>query len=166
MIQHTVTGCGHGQIDCLSTWMENGEAQGYVSYAVFEDTPHIQNIKVNGSHLRRGIATALVRDLQERYPEREIDWGMLTEDGSAFYNQLPFIEVPSEHARDFDKLARLQKRFDALIAKAQSQNKKDSFATYTAAWCLELHIDALKDELFFEKPTKRLIDLSALKKAA
>lgn len=166
MIQHTVTGCGHEQIDCLSTCTQNGDIVGCVSYALFEGTPHIQNITVKDSHKRRGIATALVRDLQEHHPDKEIDWGMLTKDGSALYNHLPFIDVPSEYAKDFDKLARLQQRFDVLIAKAQTQNKEDSFATYTAAWCLERHIDGLKDDLFFKKPTKRLLDLHALKKAA
>lgn len=166
MIGHTVTGCGHGQIDCLLTWTKNGNVVAYISYALFEDRPYIQNIKVDDAHLRQGIATALVLELQKRHPEQEIDWGMLTENGSALYNALTFVDVPSEQAKNFEKLERLKKRFKTFMEQASVQDEKESFATQTAAWCLERHIDCLEEDLVFAKPTKRLLVLPEQEEAA
>ena len=58
---------------------------GTIRYSIFEGRPHISMIEVLEDYRRQGIATQMLRYLQGQYPNEEIVWGYLTEDGSALY---------------------------------------------------------------------------------
>lgn len=82
-IQNQVVSFYSGQMNAvLSALGPNGETIGYIKYAEFQEAPYIQYIEVKEDHRRQGVATALLRELQNLYKSQEIDWGMTTEDGT------------------------------------------------------------------------------------
>ena len=81
MIRHTVFDSHHGQTDERLYVMDEGKLLAYLDYSVYQGEPSIKMIK--SMDQRKGYARALVLALQAEYPETEIDWGMLTDDGAA-----------------------------------------------------------------------------------
>ena len=75
----------HGQIDMLMQAVRGELTVGTIRYSIFEGRPHISMIEVLEDYRRQGIATQMLRYLQGQYPNEEIVWGYLTEDGSALY---------------------------------------------------------------------------------
>lgn len=74
-----------------------GPCEGHIDTALFGGIPSIQHILVSPSCPRQGVASALVRDLQSRFPDTEIQWGGTTPDGAALRDSLPCrsIENPT-----------------------------------------------------------------------
>lgn len=153
-----VLGSGYGQTDIRLTIPG---VEGKVDYSVFEGRPKINMIEVPEGARRKGNASKLLKALQDEFPDTEIDWGMLTEDGSRLYGATKFKDVPSDFADDFAKLN---------SARASLARKKNEFSdmqsrgvTPPAAFFDEWNdlgdkVSELERALEFERPTKRIID--------
>lgn len=156
------TGYHHGQTDARLSIAVNGKPIGFIDYVMYDDKIHISMIKISDSAKRKGYATVALKHLQKSNPDTEIDFGMLTTDGSALHQSLPFVKVPNElYAEAFEKLEQMKLARERLMKQQKSLSKKDD-----KYWGLENDIDDLtyeieKEETYFSirkiKPYKSLI---------
>lgn len=79
----------HIEDDIWATGAEyKGSSVGQVTYAVNPKVKKVaftSNIEVSPNHRRKGIASALVRHIEESFPEHTIDPGEFTPEGSSFW---------------------------------------------------------------------------------
>jgi ribosomal protein S18 acetylase RimI-like enzyme len=77
----------------------NGEIVGTLEYGEYEGKPNVKMIEVQPEHRRQGIATKLLQELQKKYPEQEIDFGMSTEDGTNLLKNITYQVENKEYAK-------------------------------------------------------------------
>ena len=170
----TTTDSYSGQTNHTLTVRTHDGHVGKLEYTEFEGRPAISMVSVPEGSRRRGLGSSLVKELQRRYPDQEIDWGMMTEDGSALRASLRHNEVPNEGVVEkLAELERVTKELAALDAKAAKFNEiksptekqKQKYLEWSASvgdrWN-ELH-DRLYDlerETAGQKPTRRVVDTS------
>ena len=76
---------------------------GYLEYVVYDDKCYVSMIEIKGSEKRKGIATALIKSLQNEY--KDIDYGYTTEEGTELLHALGIREsVDSELTFKFPNL--------------------------------------------------------------
>lgn len=93
---------------------QNNTEIGRIAFSVYQQVPSIQHIT---SKVRRiGLATKMLKYLQSKYPEQEIDFGGLTDDGSHLYKSLNFKEIPNTNY-DFSEYDELIQTKAALYSK-------------------------------------------------
>lgn len=92
----SVTDAYAGQVNECCHAMLDGHEVGRIETSVFEGSPSINWLEVYEGGRRNGVASAMVRDLQERFPDCEIKWGMTTNDGEALRKSLPHRVVIDE----------------------------------------------------------------------
>lgn len=116
---------------------------GKIDYAEFQGKPFIQMIEVAKNSRRNGYATSLILHLQSSYPDQEINWGMLTGDGSKLYDSLPkrFVVNPEYSEKvelliaTKEKIAVYSKLSDAFFSKEYpSEAERNEFTDATADW--------------------------------
>ena len=81
-----LTGCHHRQKDFeLGAWLD-GEPMGYVNFSIFENRLNVHYVFVRPDFRRRGIATAMYRQLAKEHPGQAIQshGNVITDDGWAF----------------------------------------------------------------------------------
>ena len=61
---------------------------GMIQYALFRENIHIQDMLVKHDLKRQGIGTQMINEIKREYPESNINWGMMTPDGSALYESM------------------------------------------------------------------------------
>ena len=86
-----LTGHHHGQSDLKLSLRDKDKTLGTVFYSEYQGRPHIQFIDVKEK--RKGVGKALLKKLQQKYPETEIELGMLTEEGSKLVDSLNFLTI-------------------------------------------------------------------------
>ena len=109
-----------GQIDMLMQAVRGELTVGTIRYSIFEGRPHISMIEVLEDYRRQGIATQMLRYLQGQYPDEEIEWGYLTEDGSALYRAVVDEQHNPEYQKaktDLDEITRL---YDGYVQRMES----------------------------------------------
>lgn len=107
----------HGQIDMLMQAVRGELTVGTIRYSIFEGRPHISMIEVLEDYRRQGIATQMLRYLQEQYPNEEIVWGYLTEDGSALYQAVVDEQPNPDYLRVQNDLEDITREFDAYVRR-------------------------------------------------
>lgn len=161
-----MTGYSHGQSDQRLLALRGNEAVGYIDYSVWHDEVSIKFIKVAPAATRQGIARAMLKHLQGLHPETEIEWGMLTDDGSKLYDKIDFDTViDPTMERKFARLAALRKKEEALQAEADaiwdkqvSPESRERLAALTDEWnAVNDEIHELERELQGRSASKRLI---------
>jgi hypothetical protein len=153
----------HGQHDYALVAFLHDQAVAEVDYVVYQSKPSIQMIDV--SRRRQGIGTAMLRHLQSLFPDTEIDWGMMTDDGSALYGSLTFQDIPNPvYAKLQIALQRTRAKLSNYARQAEmfyanpSEEARLKLQTATTDWD-DLHAREYKIErvLHGMKPSKRLI---------
>lgn len=107
----------HGQIDMLMQTVRGELTVGTIRYSIFEGRPHISMIEVLEDYRRQGIATQMLRYLQGQYPNEEIVWGYLTEDGSALYQAVVDEQPNPDYLRVQNDLEDITREFDAYVRR-------------------------------------------------
>lgn len=107
----------HGQIDMLMQAVRGELTVGTIRYSIFEGRPHISMIEVLEDYRRQGIATQMLRYLQGQYPNEEIVWGYLTEDGSALYQAVVDEQPNPDYLRVQNDLEDITQEFDAYVRR-------------------------------------------------
>ncbi|MFZ3584709.1 hypothetical protein ACOI1H_21510, partial [Loktanella sp. DJP18] len=120
-----------------------------LNFSEYDGAPQIQMIKVAKNRRRSGHATRLLAALQTRYPDHEIDWGCLTDQGAALKAALPVRLVPTPQAPDFPRLDRLRLRLAAMECRISDLHaaRQSKDAVITAYYCLERHVEDLARQL-------------------
>jgi GNAT superfamily N-acetyltransferase len=163
-----VRGQAHGQTDLTLRARVDGKEVGRIDYAEFDGKPSIQMIEVPPEARRQGVATSLLQELQSKYPDQEINWGSLTDQGAKLQEATKFRDVPSEHAPLFEQLKQAQdteraldaermakwevgKPLDQQTPEVQDITARQQDAINTAS--------SLEEQLRGASPTKRIIDV-------
>lgn len=107
----------HGQIDMLMQAVRGELTVGTIRYSIFEGRPHISMIEVLEDYRRQGIATQMLRYLQGQYPNEEIEWGYLTEDGTALYHALMDEQPNPDYLRVQSDLEAITREYDAYVTR-------------------------------------------------
>src|SRR3990167_1898412 len=61
---------------------KTGKQAGYIEYTEFQGNPQISFVKVEPDYQKQGIGKQLVAKLQSEYPDKKIDFGMTTPEGT------------------------------------------------------------------------------------
>lgn len=159
-----VTDAYCGQTNHVLSALVDKDRVGALQYTVFRGVPSISMIDVPASCRRQGFGQALVKELQRQFPETEIEWGMLTQEGDALRRSLTFIPVPTEYASSFDALAATRETLKLLSEK---QRAGTITAAEIAGW--NDHHDKeseLEHLLIGKSAVKYLVDTGAAKMRA
>jgi hypothetical protein len=132
----------------------NGVLAGHLDYSTFDDDVAVQMVFVEPDMRRKGVGSALLRELQRMYPGTEIDLGMLTDDGAKLIDATAFDEVPNGDIPE--KLERLA-AVKAQLADYERRSQQDP-GFRPNDWN-DLHDEEwrLEDETKFAKPTRKII---------
>ena len=152
-IRHSFFNFHHGQSDERLYISVAGEVVAALDYSVYEGQPAIKMIEVRDR--RRGYARALLMRLQSLYPDEEIDWGSLTDDGAKLKAGMKFRNVvdPVMKAKN-DLLDRVRKK----ITKLEQDVTPDNIKQYGELWNRLYDMERrLEDELAFGKISKSII---------
>lgn len=110
----------HGQIDMLMQAVQGELTVGTIRYSIFEGRPHISMIEVLEDYRRQGIATQMLRHLQGQYPDEEIEWGYLTEDGSALYRAVVDEQANPEYQKVKSDLEDITRLYDGYAQRMEN----------------------------------------------
>lgn len=110
-------GAHSGQIDMLMQAVRGELTVGTLRYSIFEERPHISMIEVLEDYRRQGIATQMLRYLQGQYPDEEIEWGYLTEDGSALYRAVVDEQPNPEYQKVKTDLEDITRLYDGYVQR-------------------------------------------------
>lgn len=147
MIRHTTFGFHHDQSD-ERLYIEDGDRLiAYVDYSVYQGQPSIQMIKSSVS--RKGYARNLILKLQSMFPETEIDWGMLTDEGAALHKSMVFKTVIDEPLKQkADLLAKIQAKIEALESNPP---KNRDFALWNRLYDMERRLEGELENVSWSK---------------
>lgn len=162
------TGYHHGQTDMTLYALLDNKVVGYIEYSVYNDTPSIRMIEVDDNYKRRGYAREMLRNLQSKFPETEIDLGMLTDDGDKLVKSLQFDLLPSEYIDDYEHLERLKKEcegikleidgYEGLDYSSLSETERNHlYSLYSKFHDLEYDIEQLEYYLHGKSKVKKII---------
>ena len=84
---------------------------GRIDFSVYQEIPAIHYI--DSKTKRTGLATKMLQFLQSKFPDEEIDFGGLTDDGANLYKSLRFKELPNT-TYDFSEYDDLLKQKEEL----------------------------------------------------
>jgi len=153
--RNEMTGYSHGQKDMVLKAYADREMLGYIVYSEYMNNPHINMIKVMPEYRRSGVARKLVYHLQDMYPDTEIDWGMLTDEGSMLYNSLTFREIPifntERYSKFKNKLSDLLQYFEKNNWQNITDEQRDLY------YRLENIVDKMESSDEFATRVKRII---------
>jgi hypothetical protein len=156
-----------GQTNFTLWAIVNGKKVGQIDYVKFRETVNISYIS-SIRMPRKGIATAMLKELQGLYPETEINWGGLTDDGSKLYAKTQFTTVvnPEVHAKIEQlnsiraEMAEIEAKFNAWheLPEDQREQAREMLAPLTTRWndLRDQEYD-LEGELGDTKAAKKLI---------
>lgn len=167
IFKEELVGHHNGQTDNILRALIGDNPAGRIEYSVYGGKPSIGMIRTEPAYQRQGIATEMLRNLQSKYPNQMIDWGMLTDDGAKLYQSVPKRQVPSEYAAQFarldaaikerDKLMRIADKFQASKNPTQAQRQAMGKVTEPLN-SLHDEIDALESALYGKPKSITLID--------
>jgi GNAT superfamily N-acetyltransferase len=173
MTMHTIhqdhLGYHHQQHDFVLCCLEDGLCIGSLEFVEYEGSPSIQMIEVSPGHRKRGVAAAMMRDLQERYPGIQIDLGTVVGDGGAFFAKLRFntAETPG-YAERKDEIAELGTRLleyaEAALAftRAGKEEERAALVERLSNWNDLLdRKDELERELSEMAPTISIVAIDS-----
>ena len=116
-IKETLTGYASGETYFTMTYEENSKTVGTLEYGEYDGKPNVKMIEISKEYRRKGIATKLLQELQRKYPDQEIDFGMTTEDGTKLLNAITYDVIDKNVVADRKKLKNLQNELNDLQEK-------------------------------------------------
>lgn len=171
------TGASGDEVYMRSEMKDGDKLAGYVEYSVYNDVPAIQYIHTEDDFKRQGVATKLMQDLQRQYPDKEIEFGMTTPDGTKFLDSITYEvknekvaaqkkelqSLKDEMTRNEAELNRLYDKMDNDMLSEAENKKLDKLGE---RWDeLNDGIRNLEDDLWNKKETMRFVRLDDTKKS-
>lgn len=123
-----------------------GEVVGRIDYVEYQGGVTVQWIKVRDDMQRKGIATAMAKELQRQFPDTEVEWSAATNMGAEF------IDALNREFQDNPDYGRLKAAYDA--AKAEYDALQAEFDAWEGG--------PLKDNPDMFQKGERLNELDAL----
>lgn len=139
-IRTECTAAYSGQSNLTDTAFVDGHIVGHLDYVIFRGCVSISHIDVLAR--RQGVASMLLARLQREYAGQEIDWGLLTDEGSHLYKAIPFLRVARPEVLQMrDELACVESRLqqyqvlsDEYAKGPKTQDLHAKFIADVARW--------------------------------
>lgn len=154
MFKNEMRGFHSGQKDLSLRAYIDGKLVGWIDYVDFQGNPSISMIEIEPQYRRRGVARGLIYKLQNMYPDREIDWGMTTDEGGMLYNSLKFKEIP---VFDVERYNKIKKKFDQLTTTMEQDWSSVTDKQRRDWYRLEDIIDRIERSPEFDNQVKKII---------
>lgn len=162
------TGYHHNQTDMSLYALLDNKVVGYIDYSIYDGTPSVRMIEVDDDYKRHGYAREMLRNLQSKFPDTEIDLGMLTDDGYKLVKSLQFDLLPSEYIDDFEHLERLKKEYEGIkleidgyegvvYSSLPETERNHVYSLYSKFHNLEYEIEQLEYYLRGKSKVKKII---------
>lgn len=119
-----------GQSNYTARLMRDGREAGHLDYVVYQGQPSVSYIEVQPSKRRQGVGRMLVQHLQSTFPDQEIDFGMLTEDGAALLAAITRKEPVPEVVAMVHELADIRRELALLDGRSEAF---DTMSTHSDA---------------------------------
>lgn len=114
------TAAYNGQSNYTARLMREGREVGHLDYVVYQGHPSVSYIEVHPSERRQGSGRMLVQHLQSSFPDQEIDFGMLTEDGTALLAAITRKEPVPEVVAMVHELADIRRDLALLDGRSDA----------------------------------------------
>ena len=116
-IKDESTGYGYGETYFTMSYNQDGKTVATLEYGEYEGTPNVKMVKVDPEYRRQGIATKLLQELQKKYPDTEIDFGMTTPDGTKLLESITYDVTDDTVVAKQNEYKALQAELDELQGK-------------------------------------------------
>lgn len=103
-----------GETFATMSYTQDGKTVGTIEYSEYDGKPNVKMIEVEPEYRRKGIATKLLQELQKKYPDAEINYGMTTPDGSKLLETITYDVTDEAVVADKQKLQNLQTELNEL----------------------------------------------------
>ncbi len=107
-INDVSTGYASGETYFTMSYTQDGKVVGTVEYGEYAGEPNIKMIEVAPEYRRQGIGKKLLQELQRKYPETEINFGMSTPDGTKLLDAVTYTQTDEQVVEGKRKLRALQ----------------------------------------------------------
>lgn len=105
----------------------NGEIVGKLNYGVYENEPNVKMLEVAPKWRRLGIATKLLKHLQQLYPDTEIELGYATKLGGKFLKSINRQFIPNlEHQKLSKRLSEIQVEIHRILKQMDNDDYTES----------------------------------------
>lgn len=116
-IKEVSTGYAYNETYFTMSYTQDGKVVGTLEYGEYDGAPNVKMVQVDPEYRRKGIATKLLQELQNKYPDTEIDFGMSTPDGTKLLDAITYDVTDEAVATDRQKLKDLQTELNDLQEK-------------------------------------------------
>lgn len=116
-IKDVSTGYAYGESYYTMSYTQDGKVVGTLEYGEYDGEPNVKMVEVDPEYRRKGIGTKLLQELQRKYPDVEIDFGMSTPDGTKLLDAITYDVTDNAIVEDRQKLKDLQTELNELQEK-------------------------------------------------
>lgn len=116
-IKDVSTGYSYGETYFTMSYTQDGKVLGTLEYGEYDGEPNVKMIEVSPEYRRQGIGTKLLQELQKKYPDTEINFGMSTPDGTKLLNSITYDVTDEAVATEKQKLKNMQAELNELQSK-------------------------------------------------
>ena len=113
-IKTVSTGHSDGENFYTMSYIQDGKEVGTIEYGEYNGKPNIKMIEVKPEYRRQGIATKLLQNLQKKYPDKSIDFGYSTEDGTKLLNNITYEVENKEYTKTQKQLEKVTNRINEI----------------------------------------------------
>lgn len=90
-------------------YTQDGKVVGTLKYGDYKGEPNVKMIEVDPEYQRKGIGTKLLQELQNKYPDVEIDFGMSTPDGTKLLEKATYTVDNTEVIEKQNRIKEISK---------------------------------------------------------
>ena len=116
-IKDISTDYAYGETYYTMSYTQDGKVVAKLEYGEYDGEPNVKMIEVQPEYRRKGIATKLMQELQRKYPDTEINFGMSTPDGTKLLDSITYDVTDEAVVADRQKLKALQAELNDLQEK-------------------------------------------------
>ena len=99
-----------GEMFATMSYTQDGKVVGTLEYSEYEGEPNVKMIEVSPEYRRKGIGKKLLQELQRKYPDVEINYGMTTPDGTKLLENATYTVEDTELAKKFARLEEAERK--------------------------------------------------------
>lgn len=136
-----VTGHHSGQTDLRLVASQAGQVVGTIDFVDYQGTCSVSMIHVDSAFRRKGVGSAMLRRLQQEYPDTDLDLGMLTGDGAALINAVPKTTTENPKVKELEsELAEVTEKLNSYeeaanqIRRGATEEERNAFYNKVADW--------------------------------
>lgn len=116
-IKDNSTGYASGETYFTMSYTQDGKVVGTLEYGEYDGEANVKMIEVDPEYRRKGIAKKLMQELQKKYPDTEIDFGMSTPDGTKLLDSITYEVTDEAVVADRQQLKDLKTELNELQEK-------------------------------------------------